>query len=95
MKRKIIKICTIVLLLISSIFLVVTFQSQDSDKKEHNNKKIYQDISTLNVKNNENIILNYQKEFNNEEIIAELSIENTNLVTPIVKGTDNEFYLNH
>lgn len=95
MKRKIIKKCTIVLLLISSIFLVVTFQSQDNDKKKHNNKKIYQDISTLSVRNNENIILNYQKEFNNEEIIAELSIENTNLVTPIVKGTDNEFYLNH
>ena len=95
MKRKIIKICTIVLLLISSIFLVVTFKSQDNDNKEHNNKKTYQDISTLNVKNNENIILNYQKKFSNKDIIAELSIENTNLVTPIVKGTDNEFYLKH
>lgn len=99
MKRKVIISSALILLLISCVSLV-TYQSlNNEDKYDEEEKateeKIYQDISTLSIENNENVVLNYQKEFNNTDIIAELSIENTDLVTPVVKGSDNEYYLNH
>ena len=99
MKRKVIISSALILLLISCVSLV-TYQSlNNEDKHDEEEKateeKIYQDISTLSIENNENVVLNYQKEFNNTDIIAELSIENTDLVTPVVKGSDNEYYLNH
>ena len=99
MKRKVIISSALILLLIGCVSLVA-YQSLNSNEKveqeeKANEEKIYQDISTLSIENNENVVLNYQKEFNNTDIIAELSIENTDLVTPVVKGSDNEYYLNH
>lgn len=99
MKRKIIISSALLLLLISCVSLVA-YQSLNNEdihdqKEKINEEKTYQDISTLSTKNNENVVLNYQKEFNNTDIIAELSIENTDLVTPVAKGNDNEYYLNH
>lgn len=99
MKRKIIISSALLLLLISCVSLVA-YQSLNNEdihdqKEKVNEEKTYQDISTLSTKNNENVVLNYQKEFNNTDIIAELSIENTDLVTPVAKGSDNEYYLNH
>ena len=99
MKRKVIISSALILLLIGCVSLIA-YQSLNSNEnveqeEKANEEKIYQDISTLSIKNNENVVLNYQKEFNNTDIIAELSIENTDLVTPVAKGSDNEYYLNH
>ena len=99
MKRKVIISSALILLLIGCVSLV-TYQSLNNEDKHDeeekaNEEKIYQDISTLSIENNENVVLNYQKGFNNTDIIAELSIENTDLVTPVAKGNDNEYYLNH
>ena len=41
------------------------------------------------------IINQYQTEYNNPDIVAELEIPNTDIKTPIPRGTDNDFYLNH
>lgn len=99
MKRKIIISSALILLLIGCVSLVAYQSLNSNEKVEQEEKateeKIYQDISTLSIENDENVVLNYQKEFNNTDIIAELSIENTDLLTPVVKGSDNEYYLNH
>lgn len=99
MKRKVVISSALILLLIGCVSLVTYHSLNNEDKHDEeekaNEEKIYQDISTLSIENNENVVLNYQKEFNNNDIIAELSIENTDLVTPVAKGSDNEYYLNH
>ena len=41
------------------------------------------------------IIKQYQTEYNNPDIVAELEIPNTDIKTPIPRGTDNDFYLDH
>ena len=82
MKRKVFKI---------SFFIVVVFivglvfynNSQFiKDKKEQANlEKVvikYEKISK--EENSSNVVLEYQKEFNNTDILGELSIVNTNLV---------------
>ena len=101
MQKKIGKLVALILLLISSSYLIYIYQNnnlsknkQDQDEKAKE-EKIYQEISILSDKNNENVVLNYQKEFNNTDIIAELAIENTDLVTPVAKGIDNNYYLHH
>ena len=91
----------LILLLIGSSYLIYIYQNSNlnEDKQDQNEKakeeKIYQEISILSGENNENVILNYQQEFNNTDIIAELTIENTDLVTPVAKGIDNDYYLHH
>ena len=66
MKRKVIISSALILLLISCVSLV-TYQSlNNEDKYDEEEKateeKIYQDISTLSIENNENVVLNYQKD---------------------------------
>lgn len=43
----------------------------------------------------ENLVEKYQKETNNPDIKAILTIDNTNFQEPIVQTTDNEYYLTH
>ena len=66
MKRKIIISSALLLLLISCVSLVA-YQSLNNEdihdqKEKVNEEKTYQDISTLSTKNNENVVLNYQKD---------------------------------
>ena len=100
-KKNIIKLLAIILL-VSGVVLLYQFQNISLNKETNQDesarqeeKEIYQEISTLSVENNQNVIKNYQDKFNNTDIIAELSIENTDLLTPVAKGNDNEFYLHH
>lgn len=100
-KKNIIKLLAIILL-VSGVVLLYQFQNISFNKETNQDesarqeeKEIYQEISTLSVENNQNVIKNYQDKFNNTDIIAELSIENTDLLTPVAKGNDNEFYLHH
>ncbi len=43
----------------------------------------------------DNVVLNYQNDFNNEEIVGELSIPNTSLKVPVSHTNNNSFYLDH
>lgn len=70
--------------------------------KTNNNKIVEQIKSTVIVEeNNEDGNENgYTVDFNklkeqNNETIAWLKINNTNVEYPVVKGTNNSFYLNH
>lgn len=84
----------IILGLIFSIFIYVNENKKDNIS-EHDKINISDTENDLEDVISEQIILNYQKQFNNTDIIGELEIPNTNLKVPVAHTIDNEFYLNH
>ena len=84
----------IILGLIFSIFIYVNENKKDNIS-EHDKINISDTENDLEDVLSEQIILNYQKQFNNTDIIGELEIPNTNLKVPVAHTIDNEFYLNH
>ena len=97
MKRKtILATIMVAIVIVTTVFLGLSpnKEQEHQDKVEKSQEKIqYQEISTKTA--DSNIIAAYQKEFNNTDIIAEISIENTDLKTPVVQGSDNDYYLHH
>ncbi len=65
---------------------------KETEKEYRNIKNQYQEIQKQPEEKRLSI---YQTQLENEEVIGELSIENTNLNVPIVQGKDNQYYLNH
>lgn len=103
-KRRIIYIIVILIVIILDFIWYFNFSSTALNKKDEKAKKeitnIYKDINTLeeskdNTTYESNIIKRYQNKFSNNDIVGELSISNTSLRVPIVKGNDNSYYLNH
>ena len=95
MKKKYIGLIAVTVVISFTLFFV--FQNHVHTKQEQQRKvqekELYQTVSTETEE--ENIIKKYQETFNNPDIIGELSIENTNLKVPVVKGEDNDYYLHH
>ena len=96
MKKKIfgIGICLFIFILTGLIFF--NSDSFKEKKEEYNKKQVtvkYEKIAN-NVEET-NVILEYQKQFNNDDILGELSIPNTNLKVPVAQSSNNEYYLNH
>ncbi len=99
MKKKIIKILVVVLIVLGGLFSWWYFNKDEIKVAKEEKKKIeitekYEEISQ-NVANQENIVLEYQKQFNNTDIVGELYIPNTDLKTPVAHYSNNEYYLNH
>lgn len=108
-KTKIVYFIIISLIIITNFVWYFNFsntaKTKDDEKAKEKITNTYKDITTLEenssfeTKNNityeKNIIKRYQNRFSNKDIIGELSIANTNLKVPIVKGNDNSYYLNH
>lgn len=97
MKKKVFKI-SFFIVVVFIVGLVVYNNSQFvKNKKEQSNlEKVvikYEKISKEG--DNSNVVLEYQKEFDNTDILGELSISNTNLVVPVAQASDNDYYLNH
>lgn len=100
------KIITIIIGIVIIIYILLSLlfshiKEQQEQQQKQNITKQYQQIvkqeetqPTIQQEEN-NRIKQYQKEFNNQDIIGELSIENTNLKVPIAQSTDNNYYLNH
>ncbi|MBR4231339.1 MAG: class B sortase [Bacilli bacterium] len=89
-------IITIVLLIILglSIYKIVfwlTENKRNNNIKEMINQYIF--IDNINEGNN-NINFSKLKEINSD-VIAYLKVANTKIDYPVVKGADNDFYLNH
>lgn len=80
-----------------SIFLVITVYSlynylEEKSKSIILNNKIASEISILE----EEKTLDYYKQYySNEDIIGSLNILNTDINTLLVKGSNNEYYLDH
>lgn len=89
----------IVLIIISSV-LAVYFSFNDPEIKTKTQEEKKQEITEQYEEISEevlpdSVILAYKEKFNNEEIIGELEIPNTNLKVPVAHTSDNDFYLNH
>ena len=93
MKKKVFKI-SFFIVVVFIVGLVVYNNSQFvKNKKEQSNlEKVvikYEKISKEG--DNSNVVLEYQKEFGNTDILGELSISNTNLVVPVAQASDNDY----
>ena len=97
MKKKIFKISLFVLflLLVGFAFYNSNYYQDMKAEKDNNEIKVkYIDIGKHDEYDN-SVILEYQKQFNNTDIIGELSIPNTDLKVPVAHTSDNEYYLSH
>lgn len=97
MKKKVFKISFfIVVVFIVGLVFYNNSQFVKNKKEQSNLEKVvikYEKISKEG--DNSNVVLEYQKEFDNTDILGELSISNTNLVVPVAQASDNDYYLNH
>lgn len=70
-----------------------------SYKNDKKSDYLLVDIERNNNVNNpidhEEDIKRLKQEYNNEDIVGILEIENSNYVVPILQADDNEYYLNH
>lgn len=68
-------------------------------KNSYNNKYLNLDIdrndNVTNPINYESIINDLRIKYNNDDIVGVLEIDNSDYVTPVVQGKDNDYYLNH
>lgn len=85
-KKRIIIILSIIIVAFLSIFLLVPKNTNKQKKQEPKTEE-----KTIVKKYD---IDKIQADYNNEDIIAYINIPNV-LETPIAKGVDNDYYLNH
>ena len=82
--------------IICCFFLLLILCLTKNDKKSD---YLLVDIERNNNVNNpidyEEDIKRLKQEYNNEDIVGILEIENSNYVVPILQADDNEYYLNH
>ena len=82
--------------IICCFFLLLILCLKKKDKKSD---YLLVDIERNNNVNNpidyEEDIKRLKQEYNNEDIVGILEIENSNYVVPILQADDNEYYLNH
>lgn len=94
-KNKIIYVIIVSFIIIGNLIWYFNFSSTARNKKDQKDKEIitntYKNVD--NTINEDNVIKRYQDMFSNDDIIGELSINNTDLKVPIVKGRDNDYYL--
>ena len=94
-KKKIIYIIIVSFIIIGNLIWYFNFSNTARNKKDQKDKEIitntYKHVD--NTINEDNVIKKYQDMFSNDDIIGELSINNTDLKVPIVKGKDNDYYL--
>lgn len=94
-KKKIIYIIIVSFIIIGNLIWYFNFSNTARNKKDQKDKEIitntYKNVD--NTINEDNVIKKYQDMFSNDDIIGELSINNTDLKVPIVKGKNNDYYL--
>lgn len=92
-KKRIVSIviCVVIIIfLISSLFLL-----DGSSKDYYLDLDIEQNSNVNNPINYEEIINGLREDYNNDDVVGILEINNTDYAVPIMQGEDNEYYLNH
>lgn len=88
----------IILIIAVPVFILSFLSFYSSIKEYYLNNKLYTDIEYLNPidDNSDDLSKNYNKLNEiNTDYICWISIPNTKINYPVVKGIDNSFYLNH
>lgn len=84
----------LIIFIITAIFFFHTKFNEVKGKEE----KIKEEVIYKKIRKeaeDKNIIKEYQKEFNNEDIVGEITIENAEFTVPFAHGEDNNYYLKH
>ena len=90
-KRLLILVC---ILMVCIIMLVITFNNSNTTNNDEAFKNIANDNSQIGEKTERMIKLEeLQKE--NDDIVAWLQIEDSNINYPVLQGEDNDFYMTH
>ncbi len=91
-RKKMVLICC--LLGICSLFLGIYLNSSNSLDKKNESKK-EEKTTTIPKENYQSPIPQLIETYQNEEIVGQLLIPSINLSQPILKTTDNDYYLTH
>lgn len=85
-------------IIIFSVLLVLIF-GYYFIYNSYNNKYLNLDIdrndNVTNPIDYENVINELKIKYNNDDIVGVLEIDNSDYITPVVQGDDNDYYLNH
>lgn len=86
-----------ILIIISStcLAILILFNLFSSNSSKQYNLDIEQNDNVNNPINYEEIINNLKVEYNNDDVIGILEINDADYVVPIMQGEDNDYYLNH
>ena len=90
MKNKIILVTGFICLFVILLFNIIG----NKDYKQYN-LDIKQNDNVNNPINYEEIIDELRTEYNNDDVVGILEINNTDYIVPIMQGEDNDYYLNH
>jgi sortase B len=89
------KVYLIIIVLLSLLFIYSFKNIFNSHKEEQINKVIAVEGNIKKENNNKDKFINYQKEYNNEEIKGLIKIAGTNINNLFAVGEDNSYYLKH
>ena len=92
-KGEIVAIFVILICIFSGIYF--TKNKNENDENYYNYEKdivLSDDTSSDSDTSSENVVNTLRKKYDNNDIVAELRIGNTNFKTPIPQSTDNNYY---
>ena len=95
--KKIIKICFVILLIITIFLIAKYFIQENKDKKESENilDNININEDDITEQKTKRMLQLEELKKQNEDIIGWIEINGTNINYPVMQTTDNEFYMTH
>lgn len=92
-KNRLIYLFLILCIIISSIFIAKYFINKNKERSLLNEIKI--DKTKITKEKTERMLKLEKLQQENNEIVAWIEIENTNISYPVLQGTDNSYYMTH
>lgn len=90
------RVLSIVICICILVFLITSLFLIDNNTNNYNLElDIKQNNNVNNPINYKEIIDGLKAQYNNDDVVGILEINNTDYVVPIMQGKDNEYYLNH
>ena len=95
-KRKFI-ISFVIIIVIMILSCLIIFDKRDEFQYKIISERIAKEINSTTkvVNSNKELLEKYRSEYNNDEIIGKIAIENSDFNMLFVQGKDNDYYLTH